>query len=127
MRVKKLHDRGNHLIFDSYAEGDLSDIENIKSILEDLTSEIKMKAISEPLVVFHESDNIKEDGVTGVIIIAESSITIHTYPNKNWFSLDVYSCKEFNIDKVIEFLKVRLKITDYKIKLLKRGFYDEED
>lgn len=31
-------------------------------------------------------------GVSGVVIIAESNVTIHTWPEYNFISLDIYTC-----------------------------------
>jgi len=126
MRVKKLHNFGNHFILDGFSKVDLSDIRFISDLLLDLPKEIGMKAISDPIVLFHESDDKMESGVTGTIILAESNITIHTYPNKKWFALDIFSCKEFDVDFVFNILKNKLQIVEYRKKILKRGFYEKD-
>jgi S-adenosylmethionine decarboxylase len=123
MKIKKLHNQGNHLILDGFSNQNLDDDEYIKTFLINLTKKIKMHAISKPLVINHKAKQESESGVTGIIILAESNITIHTYPNKKWFCLDVYSCNEFEIDETIDYLIKELKITKYKKRILKRGFY----
>ena len=125
MEVKKLHGNGNHLILDGISDGDLGNVEFIKKFLINLTKKIKMNAISEPLVFYYGAENKEESGITGVIILAESNITIHTYPSKKWFCLDIFSCNEFEIDKTITYLTNKLNITKYKKQILKRGNYDE--
>ena len=123
MKIKKMHGQGNHLILDGYSEADLDSVGFIKKFLLDLTKKIEMTAISEPIVLEHDAKDENESGTTGIIILAESNITIHTYPKKKWFCLDIYSCNEFEIDDAIEYLTDKLKITDYKKQLLKRGEY----
>ena len=123
MEINKLHGQGNHLILDGFSEETLGNYEFIKIFLLDLVEKIKMNAISKPLVINHKAKEESESGITGIIILAESNITIHTYPYKGWFCLDIYSCKEFDVKQTIKYLIKELKITKYKSRLLKRGFY----
>ncbi len=109
-------------MIDGFSSGKLDDIRFIKKLLLELVKEVKMNAISKPLVIDHIANNESESGVTGTIILAESNITIHTYPNKNWFCLDIYSCKEFEVSNIIDYLKNKLKMNKFEYKLLKRGF-----
>lgn len=93
--------------------------------MKDLTKKIKMTPISKPLVIKYtakEKDK-SQNGITGTIILAESNITIHTYPEFQFFCLDIFSCNEFPIDKTINYLIAKLQVKEYKKRLLKRGFY----
>ena len=121
MRVKQLHGKGNHLILDAYTGEKLDSVDFVKEFLLKSVDRIGMRAISEPLVIYHKAKDNSESGVTGVIILAESNITIHTYPNKKWFCLDIYSCNEFDIEKTVTYLIKELDISKYKLKILKRG------
>jgi len=122
MKINKLHGCGNHLIIDGISESNLENLRFIRDLLKELKEVIKMKAISKPIVIWHEDKRKSESGVTGTIFLAESNITIHTYPQKELFFLDIFSCKEFNCDNVIKILKTKLKIKKYNKKLLKRGY-----
>ena len=56
-------------------------------------------------------------GVTGVTIWTESHCSFHSWPKFRFFSLDIYSCKEFDIDLAIKivqhfFLFDRAYVTD---------------
>ncbi len=53
----------------------------------------------------------KDSGISGISVWLESHCTIHTWPEKNFFSLDAYSCKDF--DPMIA-LKLTLKWFDVK-------------
>ncbi len=122
MKLLKLHGKGNHLILDGYSKyKKLSEVRFIENFLVELTKEIKMRAISKPLVLYHNCKTSEESGVTGTILLAESNITIHTYPNKNQFYLDIFSCNEFEIGKTLDYLRENLKITKYKKRLLRRS------
>ncbi len=121
MKIKKIHNKGNHLILDGFSDANLEQTKFIKNFLIESTKKIKMKAISKPIVLYHKAKEPKESGVTGTIILAESNITIHTYPEKKWFALDIFSCKEFDINKTMRYLIKKLKISRYKKRILKRG------
>jgi|TARA_B100001971_G_scaffold183797_1_gene182034 S-adenosylmethionine decarboxylase len=125
--IKKLHGKGNHLIIDGYSSSNklLKDVEGIKKLLINLPKKIGMRAISRPLVIAYKakSKDNSQNGITGTVILAESNITIHTYPKFNFFCLDIFSCNEFPIKNTIDYLTNKLKIIKYEKKLLKRGFY----
>jgi S-adenosylmethionine decarboxylase len=125
MKVTKLHGNGNHLLFDGICvSGELIDKEEIiEKFLVDVVDLIEMRAISEPIVIKHESVDERESGITGTIILADSNITIHTYPKKKWFSLDIYSCKEFDVDKAVNFVVKKLDVEKHNSKIFRRGFY----
>ena len=125
--LKKIHGEGNHLIIDGYSEADLNDAAFIERFMLDLVAKIKMTPISKALIIDYKSKckDYLQDGITGTIILAESNITIHTYPQYKFFCLDLFSCNEFPLEKTIKFIKQRLKLKSYKKQLLKRGFYDK--
>jgi S-adenosylmethionine decarboxylase len=43
-------------------------------------------------------------GVSGVAVWLESHCSVHTWTEHNFFSFDAYSCKEFDVSRVMEFL-----------------------
>ena len=114
---------GPHLILDlSMCDNEtLGDIELVRTILMELPEKIGMTRISEP-EVFRYSGKVPEDcGVTGVVVLAESHCSIHTFQEKGYCFVDIFSCKQFDHNKAIKELTNAFdsKITSYKI--LKRG------
>lgn len=67
----------------------------IESFLKSIAHLIHMKIIGGPLTVKFESP---KDGVSSVLLIAESHIAIHTWPHDDAFRLVVDSCKDFKED-----------------------------
>jgi S-adenosylmethionine decarboxylase len=55
--------------------------------------------------VNHAFHQFEPHGTTGVLVLAESHFSAHTYPEKNMIYIDVFSCKEFNNDTVIKSIK----------------------
>ena len=54
-------------------------------------------------------------GYSTFAMIAESHLSIHTFPELEYFSFDCYSCKYFDIDKVIEVMKEHFEITKIEV------------
>jgi S-adenosylmethionine decarboxylase len=123
MQVKELHGKGNHLIIDAKkCNKSINKKEFIEEILNELPEKVGMKKISTPLVINYESEKISESGITGFVIIAKSHISIHTYPTKKFANIDVFSCKEFEFEKIINYFKNKLETNELNYKLVKRGF-----
>ena len=54
-------------------------------------------------------------GYSTFAMIAESHLSIHTFPELEYFSFDCYSCKYFDIDKVTEVIKEHFEITKIEV------------
>lgn len=122
MNIESIHGDGSHLTIDAFnCKGKLDDVECVKDFLDRLPDMIGMTKISEPKVLEHKAEHKDDDGVTGFVIIAESHIAIHTYPNRNFLSADVFSCKEFDVDKAVEFVKEKFKPERVEQKVIQRG------
>ncbi|MEM9835184.1 MAG: adenosylmethionine decarboxylase [Bacteroidota bacterium] len=47
-------------------------------------------------------------GVSGVVLIAESHLTIHTWPEHGYAAVDIFSCGPLHLKKGVELLQARL-------------------
>lgn len=116
---------GPHLIIDMSGckSGVLNDPEKIKEFLERLPKEINMEVIDGPNV-FRYDDPKDENGygVTGVVIISTSHISIHTFPAREEFvTADIYSCKDFNTITVIQHFLEFFNPTKTRTQVIRRG------
>ncbi len=114
---------GQHLMLDGYGcdREKLQDLEEIYNFLSRYPEEINMTKIMPPYV-FKYSGQVPEDwGISGFVLIAESHISIHTFPEKLYLSLDIFSCKKFDTDAAIAYIKKLFGIKKLEIKLLDRG------
>jgi S-adenosylmethionine decarboxylase len=108
---KQTYGYGPHLMLDlnDCDSAILDDLEACFRLLNELPEKIGMTKITQPYV-FRYSGLVPEDeGITGVTIIAESHISLHTYPKKNFVFVDIFSCKPFDVegarDHVIQFFQ----------------------
>lgn len=59
--------------------------------------------------------NDESYGYSTFAMIAESHLSIHTFPELMYFSFDCYSCKSFDTQAVIEAIKNQFKVKDIEI------------
>ena len=59
--------------------------------------------------------------MTGVVIIAESHIAVHTFPKKRFLSVDIFSCKAFDMAKALKKLAEVFEIRRYETYMINRG------
>ena len=72
----------------------LADSELILKCLSELPGRLGMQKLAEPTVHWAEPNGIKDPGGwSGVVVIAESHISIHTFPGRRFASIDVYTCR----------------------------------
>ena len=99
----------------------LEDMSLISSVLDGLPDAIGMTKIMPPYV-FRYSGAVPEDwGVSGIVLIAESHISIHTFPDKGYLSVDIFSCKDFDVEFATDYLVRTFGIKDVEQQLLQRG------
>jgi S-adenosylmethionine decarboxylase len=79
---------GKHIIIDIYnADSDkLKDLDFIRSTIKQCVIVAKATFLCD---LFHPFDG---GGVTGVAILAESHISVHTWPEENFAAFDVFMC-----------------------------------
>ena len=116
---------GEHVTIDGYG-GDfdlLNNEEMVLSCLNDLPEQLGMHKMSEPQVYHSDGNDLKDPGGwTGVVVIAESHISVHTFAKRGFVSADVYTCKNgMDTDFIVNFFKEKFKLQDVEMNFLKRG------
>jgi S-adenosylmethionine decarboxylase len=120
---------GQHLMVDGYG-GDrhkLASLDLIYQFLDSYPGEIAMKKIMPPYVFKYYGLKLEDWGVSGVVLIAESHISIHTFPEKNYLSVDIFSCRQFNIEQASSYIKELFELDRMEINLLDRGLEFPKD
>jgi S-adenosylmethionine decarboxylase len=116
---------GEHLTLDGYG-GDLEALnskERVYEFLDKLPGMLDMIKMGEPVLYHSEGNDLKDPGGwTGVVVIAESHISVHTFAKRGFVSADVYTCKNgMNNDLIIDFFKKQFKVEDVETHFIKRG------
>ncbi len=109
---------GVHITADLYGcPSDLlerSDI--VLKLLNEIVKEADFTKVGE---TYHQ---FKPVGATAVILLAESHISIHTWPEKNFASVDIFSCTgEVMARKALSLLKDKFKFRNIAQNIIVRG------
>ena len=70
------------------SETSLRDEATLRSIFARIIGDLQLKAISE---IWHKFDG--EGGVTGLVMLTESHLTCHTYPEHGIATFNLYCCR----------------------------------
>jgi S-adenosylmethionine decarboxylase len=91
---------GTHLIIDLWQASSLDDIEVVKAALRDAAEAAGATLLNIDLHCFTPNG-----GITGVAVLAESHISIHTWPECAYAAVDVFMCGDAQPHKAIEVLR----------------------
>ncbi len=112
-----------HLVIDGFgAEPErLQDLAMVFDLLDNYPAHIGMTKIMPPYVFRYTGIKPEDWGVSGVVLIAESHISIHTFPDKQYINIDIFSCKAFDATLALQFMKDKFGITNANAHVLERG------
>jgi S-adenosylmethionine decarboxylase len=91
---------GVHLIIDLYEAEGLDDIDRIEEALRRCVA-----AAGATLLHIHLHHFEPNGGVSGVAVLAESHISVHTWPEKGFAAFDVFMCGDAEPRKALEVFK----------------------
>ena len=114
---------GMHLTLDGYdcSPEKLANLDNIYEFLDRCPDLISMTKIMPPYVFKYQAHVPEDSGLSGFVLIAESHISVHTYPEKGYLSLDIFSCKDFNHHQAVAYATELFGIGRHELNLLNRG------
>jgi len=115
---------GPHLTLDlkHCSKERLTSVELIWDILNNLPEVIGMTKIMPPYVVKYTEGKVSQDwGISGFVMIAESHISIHTFPEKDYVFVDVFSCRDFETEKAAKYLISAFRAKKAVKQMMKRG------
>jgi S-adenosylmethionine decarboxylase len=110
-----VHCAGAHLIIDLYGAQRLNDIEHIEETLRKCVTAAKATLLHIHLHHF------QPNGVSGVAVLAESHISIHTWPEAGYAALDVFMCGKADPDACVPILREAFKVKRIAVGELLRG------
>ena len=97
--MKDHYEANLHLAIDGY-EADrakLSDKALVFRFLDEYPDAIGMTKVAPPQVYAYTGKVPDDWGVSGFVIIAESHISVHTFPDKGYLNIDIFSCNDFDV------------------------------
>lgn len=118
---------GEHLIFDAYGcnPKKLNDMEFLHNLLYRIAEKADMHVLAPAYLVKADGNETlggkDPGGYSGFLLIMESHISIHTFVKRGYVTIDLYSCKPFNSEGIVEFLEYELDAKDYSVFKMDRG------
>lgn len=107
---------GQHLIIDLWGGKNLHNLEIVKSALTEAVAEIGATLLN--IDLHHFTVN---GGISGVAVLAESHMSIHTWPEKGYAALDVFVCGDCKPYKAIPVLRRAFLPENIQVAEMKRG------
>lgn len=111
-----LNSIGQHLIVDFWGAQQVEDPKKLGEFL----IEAAKKAGNTPLKFSYHKFN--PHGITGILLLAESHIAFHSWPEFDYLAIDIFTCgKKTFPEKALRYLKQKLKPKKIKVLKIERG------
>ena len=107
---------GSHLIIDLYEAERLDDLDHISDTLK-----LCVETAGATLLHMHLHPFEPNGGISGVAVLAESHISIHSWPERRYAALDVFMCGDAQPTRCIDILRQAFKPERIAVKELLRG------
>lgn len=112
---------GTHLIIDLYGAEGLTD----KALMED-TFRACVKECGATLLHLHVHTFLPSGGLSGVAVLAESHISVHTWPEAGYAAFDVFMCGDAEPEKAVAILEKAFRAQKVTVGTHLRGEHVED-
>jgi len=99
----------------------INDLDFIFNFLNTLPDKIGMAKITQPYVFPYVGLVPEDKGITGFVVIAESHLSIHTFVEKCYAFVDLFSCKPFNTNMARDLIIEAFISKKPKVYMIERG------
>ncbi len=107
---------GRHIILDLWQSNYKNSILELKKIIKNA-----VKISKATLIHIHLHRFGKEQGISGVAVLAESHLSVHTWPERNYIAFDMFMCGDTDPIAASNYLIATLKPKKKKVLIIKRG------
>ena len=114
---------GLHLTLDieNCSPDKLVDNKFIYDLLNSMPGKFSMSKMTLPYVVWWKDKWAKTPGLSGFVMIAESHISVHTFPEQRYAFFDIFSCRHFDAKPIIDFIKKEFGSNKVTVHTIERG------
>ena len=93
----------------------------VRSVLEEYPARVDMERVSPVHLYQIETSNPLDAGLSGFVVIAQSHISLHAWPEYGEVDIDICSCKDFSQEDAIAFAKEMFQTDDLEAHFVIRG------
>lgn len=115
---------GTHLLVELYDcdRGIVNDVAAVEAIM------LRAAEVAKATIVGHSFHKFAPHGVSGVVVIGESHLAIHTWPEYGYCAFDLFTCGEaLDKDAAIRVVREGVKAERQLVVEMKRGMLDLPD
>jgi len=112
-----------HLMLELYgcSREVLTDEPLIRRVLDEYPGHVDMEKVSPVHLYDIETSNPLDAGLSGFVVIAQSHISLHAWPEYGEVDIDICSCKQFSREDAIAFAKEVFQTGDVETHFVVRG------
>lgn len=107
---------GTHLIVDLWGADRIDDLDYVEATLRECVA-----AAEATLLHLHLHHFTPNNGISGVAVLAESHISIHSWPESGYAALDIFTCGDAKPHRAVEVLRRRFKPSHVVVEEVRRG------
>jgi len=107
---------GAHCIVDFWGASHLTNAKVLTAVLETASNAAGASLLK---IFLHEFPS--SGGITGVALLAESHMSIHTWPEKDYAAIDIFMCGHADPRRALDVLILKLKPTHTIVEHFVRG------
>jgi len=110
---------GNHLLIDLWDAFRLDDLQHMEAVLRQV-----IEVCGATLLHIH-LHHFSPTGISGVAVLAESHISVHTWPERGFAAFDVFMCGDARPELAVSILENAFSAGRADVKQMRRGLVDE--
>ena len=107
---------GAHLIVDIWGADQLDDLELMERAMREA-----FEAAKATLLHIHLHHFTPNGGISGVAVLAESHISVHTWPERQFAAFDIFMCGDAKPELAVEMLRTHFRPGQFQVQELLRG------
>lgn len=107
---------GMHITIDLYDAEQLDNIEFVEAVMREC-----IEICGAHLLHIHLHHFTPNDGVTGVAVLSESHISVHTWPERKFAAFDIFMCGNAKPELAVEILRDRFNAKKVVSTIMQRG------
>lgn len=112
---------GKHLIIELF-QCDSTLLNDVKTLEHHLLAAVQLSGATAIQPFFHQ---FSPHGITGVVVVAESHFSLHTWPEYGYCAVDIFTCGDtVNGHVALDYLKENLGAANASVMEIKRGVLD---
>jgi len=99
----------------------IQDKELIENFMRKAVEVAGMHIILGPFVIYYDHPESQEAGVTGLLALADSHMSVHSFINNGTIFFDLFSCKDFDSKELSKLVLDTFSPKVYTLEIIYRG------